>query len=541
MSKAATGLKKSSWNVVTTEWMEVMDLQGHPRTISPLETLQRARDIHVLVSANPLDLFAAYRFLITLLYWNAEHCGGVESLRSRLLTGTMPKDVLDSLATAEGVFDLFNERKPFLQDPTSKDAKVLPASYLFAEMASGTNVAHFHHGDDGSSRLCLRCAVQGLMRLVPWTQSGGQGKQPSIHGAPPIMAIAIGENLCETLGLNLVPLEGPIGKPQWSGQFRPTKKTKSVPLMEALTWNPRRVHLLEALPPGVCARCGESGRETVGPIVFEKNEACKENDGYTDAWRDPAAFYRARDGKTVKTSNESDAALGSDIRRLFVQRFGAKEEPAPGSIVLEANPRHGKWLLILPCTNPANNKSYDHRALQIGDWPDKTPMRSAELSEIPSRAGDPRALRRIGPIPASKGSLAFARAAARLNDREWAVLTCVADGDMGDSAGAFDIFTSIYWPLRSREGTTPSREAAWMTLKLMASARNREAGAVRPWEQLVLQQPEQRSRSGRVSIYPRRLPPSRQLEQELREIIHRNSDRSIDWAGLCQFLNNTLA
>jgi hypothetical protein len=544
MSKAAKDVRRPSWNVLTTGWMEAMDLNGRSRLVAPLSALHDAQDLHRIVAPNALDLFAAHRFLITLLYWKADACGGVEKLRSRLLSGAVPPAVLRELKAEGGAFDLFDPKKPFLQDPTSKTAKLLPPSSLFAEMASGTNIAHFHHGDDDFSRLCMRCAIKGLARLVPWTQSGGRGKPPSVHGAPPIMAIAIGATLCETLGLNLVPLDGPFGKPQWSGQFRPAKKTKTVPLMEALTWNPRRVHLLEPRSPAACGYCGTNSIETVGQIVFLGNEACEKDESYVAAWRDPAAFYRAKDGKTTKTSSEDDAAIGSDLRRLFLQRFGSKEEPAPESKLLEANAGHERWLVILPCTNPAHNKSYDHRLVQLGIWPDAAPQRSKDWPDIPLVAGDRRALRGLGPIPASKGALAFAKAAARLKDREWALVASVADGSLGDSAAAFDVFTSIYWPLRNREASVPSREAAWMTLKLMATARNREhssSGSVRPWEALVLHQPEQRSRNGMVRAYPRRIPRSAQLEQELRKIIHRNADRSIDWAGLCQFLTTTLA
>ena len=249
-----------AWNVLTTPWLEVLDHRGHLLTVSPLKALETAADLHRIVAANPLDLFSAHRFLLTLLYWQAKAGGGVTDTRRSLLSGIAPEAVVEAIREESKAFNLFDPKKPFLQDPTAITAKKSSAAYLFAEMASGTNVAHFHHGDDNASRLCLRCALLGLLRLVPWSQSGGAGIAPSVHGAPPIMPLAVGKNLCETLGLNLIELPTKQGKPQWTGQFTPTGIGRTVPLMEGLTWNPRRVHLLEPLAPSSCSRCSTTSR-----------------------------------------------------------------------------------------------------------------------------------------------------------------------------------------------------------------------------------------------------------------------------------------
>jgi hypothetical protein len=538
------------WNVLTTAWLEVMNLHGEAITVSPLDALTRATDLQCIALANPLDLFSAHRFLLSLLYWKADDVGGLEKLRKSLIAEKVPRQLLAAVTEEADAFALFDPKKPFLQDPSVRNAKVLPPAYLFAEMASGTNVAHFHHGDDDASQLCLRCATQGLLRLAPWTQSGGSGKQPAVHGAPPIMLIAKGASLCETLGLNLVPVDAALGKPQWSGRFHPSAKSKHVSLMEALTWNPRRVHLLEPNPPSACSRCGDRSLPTVGPIVFEKNEACKTADEYTSEWRDPAAFYRAKDGKTTKTSSESDASSGADMRRLFDQRFGAKVEPAPVAQVIAANPTHKGWILVMPCTNPANNKSYDHRVVTLEEWPSELPPRPEQWPDhVPWLAGDPRSVQSPASVAAASGALAFVRAASQLDSASWAVIANVADGALHEQAAAFDIFTSLYWPLRNRQAGIPSRQAAWTTLKLMATVsekhRVRRAGpALQPWKSLSTRQPPQRMRNGKVRAYPRRIPTDVRLERELREVMHRQVSKapqsSIDWPGLCQFLHNVL-
>lgn len=548
--KAEPAAETPDWNVLASPWLEVVDLRGRTLRCSPIDALANASKIHRIVSPNPLDVFAAHRFLLTLLYWVAGDAKKTQLLRRALLRGKLPDVVLKRLLRERDHFHLFDRKVPFLQDPAVASAKESTPAYLFAEMAAGTNVAHFHHGHDDSTSLCLRCATLGLVRLVPWTQSGGAGKTPSIHNAPPIMPLAIGKNLAETLGLNLFPLNIPQGKAQWSGHFRPS--SSRVKLMEGLTWNPRRVHLLEPQPPGLCSRCGEASLPTVGPIVFEKNEACKKDD--KRVWRDPAAFYSLKDGvpfATVKSGKESIASTGGDLRNLFERTYGKKVEPAPSSLVIEANSGHCSWWVVVPCTNPANNKSYDHRAVWfegfdgdapklVGGWP----------TEVVIAAGDPRAadsVARVSTKP-SPGVAAFVRAASTLDAVAWSLLGTASS--MEDDSAAFDVFTSIYWPLRSKHASLPCKPAAWLALKLMASAgrfrpSTQRAGKFRPWEQLKSHQPESKTRDGKIRQYPRAIPRGDVLETEMRQIIRKHasskSTTGIDWPSTCQFLHEVLS
>lgn len=544
-SSSATTTK---WNVLTTPWLEVMDAHAQLQTKSVLDAIRDAGSLLQIVAPNPLDLFAAHRFLLTLLYWQSPSCGGVSELRRKLLAGDVPRTLVEKLAESDGHFWLFDPKKPFLQDPAAKAAKDLPASSLFAEMASGTNVAHFHHADDDASRLCLRCVTLGLLRLVPWTQSGGAGKQPSIHGAPPMMAIAAGNSLASTLGLNLVDMTAPLGKPQWTGAFTPTSAKAGVQILEGLTWNPRRVHLRDAGPPSLCSNCGLANQPVVGPISFEKNPACKDvEDEAVDEWRDPAAFYKAGTNKTVKSSREADASAGDDLRRLFEQKFGKKLEPAPVSAVVQANADHRQWLVVVPCTNPANNKSFDHRTEFVGGFSGQAPSRHVSWDkDTLSRLDDPRTLRRPACGRASSGMRRFVAAAAGLDYGSWNVIANAAQKGLAVDPAAFDVFTGIYWPLRTKDPSAPSRNAAWVALKLMASAgdqrpvRGRLSGAFRPWEHLELAaSPAKKKR------YPRAVPDAGRLEAELRGIIRAAAIKTpsvrVDWAGLCQFLHEHIS
>lgn len=542
------------WNVLTSPWLEVMSLDAKSQVLSPLDALNQASAIRCIAAASPLDLFAAHRFLLTLLYFKADAAGGVRQVRESLLRGEMPRSVLDAIEAVTCCFRLFDDQAPFLQDRSHQNAKKKDwssAGSLFAEFASGTNIAHFHHGDDESMRLCLQCATIGMLCLVPWTQSGGRGKSPSVHNAPPIVAIASGRNLAITLGLNLVPLSGKMGNAKWAGHFVPTERDAAIPYLEAFTWNPRRVHLLSPRDASICWRCGRAGVVAVGPIVYLKNEETKlrkdrSKDTVPFLWQDPAAFYAANEPyKTIKSSREASAMDGDDLKALM------DEKNVPTSAIAAANPDWQGWHLVIPCTNPANNKTYDHRRIEV------TSLR-------------PESLRSLLPVasPATKGKgldgwtepqrLAsrdgfsrFVQAAARLlTHGDWAVLSAAAYKEMQDSPAAFDLLSGLLWPLRKRVAALPARNVAWLILKLMASvrpgARMLHVGATfRPLRSLPKRQVHER-RKGRSceSPYPVSLPRGHRLEADLRSALDSNERRRppepIDWAGLCNSLGQLL-
>jgi len=537
------------WNVLTSDWLDVMTLNAEPRVYSAFDTLNRASEIRCIAFASPLDLFAAHRFLLTLLYWKADAAGGVGELRAALHKGEVPQPVLDAIAAQTRTFRLFDDKAPFLQDPSARGHKdTKSAGSFFAEFASGTNIAHFHHGDDDEMRLCVRCATIGLLRIVPWTQAGGAGLTPSVHNAPPIMAVALGANLAITLGLNLVSPSGKRGSAKWTGHFTPTNKDAGIPYLEGLTWNPRRVHLRSPQRGNVCWSCGRSGVVTVGPIVYLKNEATKKrSDKKPFQWNDPAAFYGAdsrEEYTTIKSTQEELAASGRDLRRLSDDN--AARKPA----LVTENPDHKAWILVVPCTNPANNKTFDHRQLDLtGSLPNA--IRSVLPGDEPPRPRlgldgwvEPR---RAHP----RGAGRFVRAAARLLiPADWAEFSNAAFKDMQDSPAAFDVLSGLLWALRRTRVQIPQWNVAWLLLKLMAAvpahARVLRANAsFCPLASLPKRQVnERRNDQPAASSYPVSFPRGHRLETELRAALDTNMRRRrpepVDWAGLCHGLDQLL-
>ncbi len=530
-----------NYNLLEERWIPVLMRDGKYRRAGAIEALERATEIRCITLASPLDLFSVHRFLLTLLYWKADLAGGVEHLRDSVLGGAIPSEVVNAVGNKAHCFDLFDKQSPFLQDPSArgKNEKKSVGS-LFAELASGSNIAHFHHGDDENMRLCLPCATLGMLRVVPWTQAGGAGLTPSVHNAPPIMAFATADTLAMTVGLNLVPLDARAGEAKWFGHFKPTDSTKPIPYLEALTWNPRRI-LLPPSQRGVCWYCGERNVPTVGEIVYRKNEDTqKRSDSKLFQWEDPAAFYVA-DFKTIKSTKEEFALTGRDLQYLV------DEDPSPKSRVVLKNPAHEGWLLVVPCTNPGNNKTFDHRQLELANVSAQT-IRALVPPDRPSSTEGLDGWKEPERVRPPKGVKLFVNAAVSLlTCADWAALSNAAYRQMEESPAAFDVLSGLYWGLRDRKiRGLPSRNSAWLVLKLMAAvpAHLRVLDPDADFCPLRLLPKRQVNEGARTSRYPVSFPRGRRLQAVLRGALDGNTrcrhPQPVDWIGLCQALDQLL-
>ena len=542
-----------NYNLLEEKWIPVLWKDGHTSRVGVLEALELPGEIHCIALASPLDLFAVHRFILTLLYWKAALANGVDHVRDSLLTHSrVPVAVSAGIKKEAASFNLFDDKSPFMQDPSLRSiggAEKKSAGSFFAECATGTNIAHFHHGDDENMRLCLPCATLGMLRVVPWTQSGGAGLTPSVHNAPPIMAMAAGANLALTLGLNLVPLDIEAGQARWSGFFKPADSTKPINYLEAFTWNPRRI-LLSSPETGVCWYCGESGLPTIGKIAYVKNDNTKllkkGGKSIPFSWHDPAGFYHDSDYAAIRSYSEIGAMDNKDLALLLGKDMGAKKRERPRAIVVEKNVGWQGWHLVIPCTNPKNNKSFDHRLLDLNDLSPEA-LRSA----LPT--ANPQAIRGLDGWKQPKrsrlhGSEQFVLSAANvLTQADWGILSNAAFRDMHYSPAAFDVFSGLYWGLPDKKiNRLPSRNVAWLTLKLMAfvPARVRVIDSHATFRPLQLLPKRQINEGGRTSLYPVSFPSGPRLEAALRAALDGNMRRRhaepVDWIGLCSGLDQLL-
>lgn len=538
---------KDQWNILERAWIDAAALDGAWRKLSPLDALRDASSLRLLAASSPLDEFAVHRFLMTLLYWKADSVGGLAALQTKLLAGVVPADVIAALAAERGHFDLFDPERPFLQDPSAADPKTeKPVGSLFAEVATGTNIAHFDHSRDGESPLCVPCIVRGLLRLVPWSQSGGAGLSPSIHGAPPIAVMPKGATLAVTLGLSLVDLPAPLGKPVWTGAFRPLSFTGRIPVLQALTWNPRRVSLSCAEREDRCGLCGTCG-PVISKISYKKNEAVlrpKSNGAKAVPldWRDSVFVYAEQSAEPIKSSSESKAAIAEDVSGMATTAVEFQE-----AAVLT---------VVIPCTNPANNKTYDHRRIEVATLAELTRLKVTHHgAEGRKLAEDPFEDAAIGWRSSGVGAAVQAAigrfvavANGALNDADCIVLRRALGRPMNEDAVAFAVFSAVYWRARTGGRSQFRRAAAWTLLKLMALApSDRRAGSadadLAPLLDALPTKQAGRSRSEQSDAepYPVALPHGHALELALAASVEAQVARgaSISWIELGAFLHNS--
>jgi hypothetical protein len=121
---------------------------------------------------------------------------------------------------------------------------------------------------------------------------------------------------------------------------------------------------------------------------------------------------------------------------------------------------------------------------------------------------------------------------------------------MHDSPAAFDLLSGLLWSLRDKVPGLPSRNVAWLVLKLMATvpARARVPYADAdfcPLRSLPKRQIDERRKDrARTSSYPVSFSRGHRLEADLRNEIDKNmrkrTPKRIDWAGLCHSLNQLI-
>jgi hypothetical protein len=536
---------RDPWNILERAWLSASTHSGEWRLVSPLTLLGSPHDFRAIAASSPLDEFAALRFLTTLVYWKADAGGGVARVRTRLLQGVMPAEVVAAIAAERESFNLFDPKRPFLQDASIDGEPDKPVGSLFAEIATGTNIAHFDHSRDLSSPLCLSCVVHGMLRLVPWSQSGGAGLTPAIHGAPPIALLPRGASIAETLGSCLSDNHVALGNPTWTGTFHPSDPRAPIPLLEGLTWNPRRVRIPRPVEDACCRLCGTFG-PTVSRISFKKNDAVKKPEGAgakqkSFFWRDPAFPYRPEKTEPIRSGDEKAAALSQDVRWLR----DAQVDTASNGMAASA------WSVVIPCTNPANNKTFDHRRVDVAAGSDLSKVRvehhggdGLPLAEHPLELGQPG---RSGDAVRTAVERFVGAATAALDETHWIALRRARGRTMHEEPEAFAIFAAVYWRVRSGVRSTLRRDAAWILLKLLALAPSsrRSTRCDRRLAEVLDAIPTRqahrtRSDAGAKSPYP--IAPVRglRLENELAAAIEADlaAGRDIPWLELGSYLNH---
>ena len=304
-----------SYNLLWAPWISAVDKGGKVIKTGIMGLMKDARQLKEVSDPSPPVQFGIYRLLIAftldaLAPKNVNELGKLLSKKDGF-----DMSLLNAYASKwESRFDLFDPAHPFYQaaaDP-ALDKTIEPVSRLMQHLPAGSNTTLFHHGSWDNNAYSFEQCARGLVTIPPFMTMGGAGKSPSINGAPPMYALVKGDNLFETILLNvctsskIVQLTGD-DPPAWRSDRAVTKeKVSRFSLLQGLTWQPRRVRLIPS-EGGICTYTGERKEALVREIYFDPGFQA------SGEWADSQVAYRIDDKGRTPIRPYEDREVWRDI------------------------------------------------------------------------------------------------------------------------------------------------------------------------------------------------------------------------------------
>ncbi len=163
----------ASFNLVEKDWLPVLDAQGNLRYVNLATLFADAENIREIAVSTPLYRFSVLRFLSIVVVWLEP------DIASHSQWGTLGQQIATSLLSRRNCFELFGNGPRFMQNRCNEKTEEKAIGYLFHEIPTGTNIAHFMHTRDGNYGVCPPCCVLGLLALPAFSLAGGKRYKPS--------------------------------------------------------------------------------------------------------------------------------------------------------------------------------------------------------------------------------------------------------------------------------------------------------------------------------------------------------------------------
>lgn len=283
---------KPSFNVLDAPWIPVVGMDGNQELLGIRDTLGRSPALMEISAVSPLEEFGVYRFLSVFLMDALRPKRGF-TIKKLLKQGHFDMEQVEeyiSLCENEGVsFDLFDEKRPFMQSAYVKDwdKEPKPVSALDCFLPSGNNHMHFEHGCMESRGVSLDKAARLLLTIQQFCTAGAQNYPSGVNASPPYFGVVKGKNLFETLIYALLPIQSiemPFEEPPviWRSEepVIPKKNVGQTSWLRGMLFPARRICLI---PP-------EDG-ENVTQVYLSQGE----NFVNKESWTDPFVSYRTLD------------------------------------------------------------------------------------------------------------------------------------------------------------------------------------------------------------------------------------------------------
>jgi CRISPR system Cascade subunit CasA len=355
-----------SFNLVDEPWLPVR-AHGEPgvREVSLREALARAPDFVELSHPSPVVTVSLYRLALAVLH--AAHRGPAthDSRKAMWEAGAFDPTVLDRYLGEVGHrFDLFDPVRPFYQVPDLPTSAATSIAKLGHAYSAGNNPVHFDHTWDDAppalpaaeaARLLVTqqtFAIGGLIARLP-------GEPPSAeagHLVKGAVCLATGNNLFETLMLNLVVMNGAESRPfefdqrqdgpAWDAELPTAGPRQLRGYLDLLTWQSRRVRLLPDEGGDTVSRAvimagnrftqqaNLEGRETM--VAYRRRKTAKDTEPFAPVgfrpeqalWRDSHALVQDSETSTRPLVLASLKGMLDRRRVVGLSAFGLSTDRA---------------------------------------------------------------------------------------------------------------------------------------------------------------------------------------------------------------------
>lgn len=301
-------------------WLPAVDTGGKPTVVGLLSLFDRAHELRELTLETPDVTAAVYRMLLAILHRAYAGPKNLKEWKEIWKSGRFDSQrVRDYLIKWQDRFDLWDAKHPFLQDPTISLADPEPVSRLFFEKAQGNNPTLFDHTLDAIHETIDAATAARRLLGIQLAALGGRvsgGATPAVASpfAASVSFFVVGENLFQTLTLNLHVYAGPQPIPSLendapSWECTPPNGDGRAPKghLDLMTWRPRR-WLLQAADQDGRVICGVgAGGEGDRLELAERGN-----------FRDPFAAYRvSTDAGFVPLKVDPERALWRNSLPLF--------------------------------------------------------------------------------------------------------------------------------------------------------------------------------------------------------------------------------
>ena len=317
------------FDVFREPWITCVSAGGDVSDYGIEGLFERAHELSEIVDPSPLVVVGVLRLLQAVLL-SALEIDDEDRWLELWEAGRFDGDSMERVRECcSGRMDLFDAERPFYQSgdiggaTPSEESKSV--GYLFAEFATGVNVAHYSHILERDHAFCEVCCAKGVVTLSAFATAGGPGIRPSIAGEGPLYVIPVGDSLFRTLLLNnpLADFRSPTASdadagPCWlAGNPVPYRQEKSsAGFVESLTWQPRRLRLLSPISAGHCTRCGRHSSRLTTRIVYRQGWfRSKEAASWVDPW---VAYIWDENGGSHAVRVREERATWRDAEALFL-------------------------------------------------------------------------------------------------------------------------------------------------------------------------------------------------------------------------------